>query len=404
MVLNHHFASDPRVRRYVDALVDAGVHVDLLCLQHRVPGEVSGGDRLRIFTIPLKHGGERLAGLVLEYIVAFILFTLYLIGLHVKNRYAVIQAHNIPDFLVFTALVPRLFGAKVILDIRDPMPEFYLSKYAGRDANGSVMRLIRAQERLAAEFAHVVIAANSNFRDNMVRRGVPAGKVVVVNNLPDPKIFNRERHRLRREAPGDAYTLIYPGTIAERYGLDIAVRALPRLREKIPHVRLVILGPDCQHARDLATLAAELGVVSAVEFRPSVPVHQVAEAIARADVGIYPALPDPHMSIATPTKVLEYAAMGIPIVASRLPILESIFSDASVMFFEPGNAGQFAQAVLELYESPAKRSEVVESADEIFVRKYDWTNERNVYYASMNALLAPAIAISLGDDGVSEAP
>ena len=82
--------------------------------------------------------------------------------------------------------------------------------------------------------------------------------------------------------------------------------------------------------------------------------------MARADVGIYTAYPDPHMNIATPTKVLEYMQMGLPVVAARLPILEQMFDDDSIRFFTPGNVEEFADAVLELRASPERRRSLVD--------------------------------------------
>ena len=96
--------------------------------------------------------------------------------------------------------------------------------------------------------------------------------------------------------------------------------------------------------------------------------EEVPRQIALADVGIYPALPDPHMSIATPGKILEFAVMGIPIVSSRLRIVEDFFTDAGVLFFEPGNVDKFAECIIDLYENPSRREELVQNADRIFVQ------------------------------------
>ncbi len=169
---------------------------------------------------------------LLAFDVALLLFVVRLLILYLRHRYQVIHVHNMPDYLVFAALIPRVFGARVILDIHDPMPEFYMSRYP-KTQSTIVGRLLRLQERISANLAHAVITANTRFRDNLVSRGIPADRVTVVNNVPDPAVFTRALHK--NVGRGDRpFTLIYAGTIAPRYGLDIAIRALPRLAGRIP--------------------------------------------------------------------------------------------------------------------------------------------------------------------------
>lgn len=387
VVAHHAYSSDPRLQRYVDALVEAGIKVDVLCLEDTAP--VKSRDDVRIFTIPLHHDEGGLGRYLYEYSVAMVLFTFRLLALHVRNRYQLIQVHNIPDFLVFTALGPKLFGSKVVLDNRDPMPEFYMSRFKENQSKNRIVRLMKLQERLSASFAHAVITANTTFKQNLVSRGTPAEKITVVNNLPDPRIFDRERYGKGQRNPPKPFTLIYPGTIAPRYGLEVAVRALPLLKTEIPNLRLMIIGGQTEHVTELAELAKRLDVLSLVEFGAPVPVDEVPQLLAEADVGIYPALPDPHMSIATPTKVLEYAAMGLPIVSSRLRVLEDLFDEASILFFEPGDVEGFAGCVRELYKEPARRDELVRAADESFMREHQWENERHVYLQLLDMLLSP---------------
>ncbi|MDQ4076989.1 MAG: glycosyltransferase family 4 protein [Chloroflexota bacterium] len=375
------------MRRYVDALVGAGARVDVLCLRERV--SVEPRDGVRIFTIPLGYDRRSEGRFLLEYGVALLLFTVRLLALYVKNRYHLIQVHNIPDFLVFTALIPRMFGSKLILDNRDPMPEFYRSKFAGCRENGMIIRLIEAQEKLSAMLVDAVITANTAFKDNLVNRGTPAEKIVVINNLPDPEVFDRERYSRAKRDPARPFTLIYPGTIAPRYGLEVAIRALPTLRVTIPNIRLIIIGAQTEHASELARLAEQLDVSSLVQLKDAVPLDDVPRHLAAADVGIYPALPDPHMSIATPTKVLEYVAMGLPVVASRLRVLEALFDKESVLFFEPGDVEGFARGVLELAHNPARRHELMGQADRAFVRRHRWHDERCLYLDVLNTLLPP---------------
>lgn len=388
MIVHQDYYGDARVRRYAESLADAEVQVDVLCLRDRSQSPNEQRNGVRVFTIPLSRAYKHRASYLLEYGIAFLLFTVNLLRLYIRRRYQIIHVHNMPDFLVFTALIPRILGAKLILDIHDPMPEVYMSKYRER-ADARMVQLMRVQERFSARLADAVITANSNFKGNLVKRGMPADKITVVNNVADPKVFNRHAYHKKHSSKDQRFTLIYPGTIAPRYGLDIAIRALPLLVDSIPQLHLVIIGLKTKYSDELIALAKQLDVFSIVQFKPAISVDEVPRHIAQADVGIYSARWDPHMDIATPTKVLEYAAMGIPVIASRLKVLEDLFTDSSVMFFEPGNVEQFARCVLELFENPATRATLVRSMDENFVSLHSWSNEQQTYFKLLDHLLVP---------------
>lgn len=386
MLVHQYYYRDPRVQRYAEALAAAAAEVDVLSLRSPEQSDSQPKKGIRVVTIPLGRGYKAQSSYLREYLLSFVLFTLWLIRLHLRNRYDVIHVHNMPDFLVFATLLPRLLGARVILDIHDPMPEVYASKYAQRSDSLAVW-LMRQQERWSTWFADTVITANANFRACLIERGTPAHKITVVNNIADPRIFDRHRHQHLRQQRRDCFTVIYPGTIAPRYGLDVAIRALPLLINDIPHICMLFIGTSVDYVDELKHLAEQLGVANYVQFRPAVPVHEVPVHMIQADVGMYPARTDGHMNIATPTKVLEYAAMGIPIVASRLKVLEDMFPQDALLFFEPGNERQFAQYILELYHDPARSRELVQQADDTFLRRYTWSAECHKYFAVLQNLV-----------------
>jgi glycosyltransferase involved in cell wall biosynthesis len=386
MVVYSYYQTDGRVRSYAQSLASAGVPVDVLCLRH--PGEAPSAQTngVRVITIPVSRKGGNQTSYGFEYALALVLFSLRLVQLYIRNRYQVIHTHNMPDFLILTSLIPRIFGVRLILDIHDPMPEFYLAKFRKR-ANRIVMGILRMQERVSIGLAHAVITANSAFKANLVRRGIPAGKITVVNNVPDPLLFDPAGYEQMRGAPREHFTLIYPGTIAPRYGLDIPIRALPALTKAIPNIRLSLVGRNTGGALELMRLAEQLAVSSFVQVVPHVPVEQIPGLLAQADVGIYPARPDPHMSIAVPCKVLEYAAMGLPIISARLKVIADEFSDGCVLFFEPENVEQFTQCVLELYRNPARRNELVRNASRDLAARRSWRTEQAKYFQLLSQLL-----------------
>jgi glycosyltransferase involved in cell wall biosynthesis len=382
MIDYRRYQHDAYLRRYVDALLHSGAQVDVLCLQSRSETIINETHGLRIFAIPATRSTGNLFAHFVGYSLAFVLFTLWLLVLHAREHYQVIHVHNMPDFLIFTAFVPKMLGARLILDIRDPMPEFYQSRYELRPQSFSV-RALQLQEKASAAMADAVITANTNFKENLKARGITEEKITVLPYIPDPRIF--DRHRFKKNGQAQTFTLIYPGTLAPRYGLDLVIRALPLLRQTLPQVRLSIIGPQISYSAQLTELAERLAVSASVTFTPLLPMEEIAQQIADADIGIYPALPDPHMNIATPMKVLEYATMGIPIIASRLKVLEDLFGDGAVLFFEPGEVEQFARCVLELFDNPDRRLQLIQTADKVLLQ-YNWEDQRHAYLHLLNCL------------------
>jgi glycosyltransferase involved in cell wall biosynthesis len=385
MIVQQVYDQDARVMRYTEALVQAGALVDVLSTPSDEKMPINRGGGLRVFTIPLAHTSQSLVSYLFEYLLAMILFSFRLLSLHIKSPYDLIHVHNMPDFLVFAAFLPRIFGAKLILDIHDPMPEFYQAKFQ-KKADRPLVRMMRLQERWSAAFSHAVLTANPTFKENLIVRGIPAGKITVTQNLPDRSVFNRNKYP-RTTDWQKRFTLLYPGTIAPRYGLHIAIRSLPMLIKEIPVIRLRIIGDDNRHTRALNSPASDLGVAAYVDIVSLIPRDKIPEEMSRADIGIYPALPDPHMSIAMPGKVLEYAIMGLPTVTSRLPVLENVFSDNTVYYIPPGEPEAFAQAILDLYLHPEKKDALVNCADKEFVQVQNWEIEKQKYFHVLARLL-----------------
>ena len=382
--LKYH--GDARVRGYAELLKKAGCMVDVLGL-HELPTKGFVDENgVRLFSVPVSWTRKNRITYLLEYGLSFLLLSFLLTKLYLKQRYDVIHVHNMPDFLVFCAFIPRLLGAKIILDIHDPMPEVYRSKFPGRE-NSLGVKLLSFEEKISAAFADAVITANVHFNEGLVSRGVPASKITTVNNYPDPQIFNACQRLPPREKPREHFTLIFPGTIAPRYGLEVAIRAVPLLKDKIPQLRLLIIGRQDEYARSLNSLAEQLGISEFVEIRPPIPITEVPQELVQADVGIYPALPDGHMSVAIPGKVLEFAILGLPIVSSRLQIVEELFGEEAVLFFEPGNVEAFAKCVLRLYANPSLGEELVRQADKMLVERHSRSREIRTYLELLSRLL-----------------
>jgi glycosyltransferase involved in cell wall biosynthesis len=368
MVVHAYYPlAETRVQREAEALVRAGYGVDVIC--PRDEGE-SGHERYRGVEIHRVNVRIERRGLPRQF-VCYLYFALRaalrLTAMQHRHRYRSVQVHNLPDFLVFCAWLPKLQRVPVVLDLHDLMPEFFESRFPGR--RKFLRRIVRAQERLSCRFADHVITVSAHWRSTLIDRGVRPDKCTVVMNVADEAIFSEATCRA---SDPSKFSLVYHGTVTRRYGLDLAVRAVGRLRDEIPNVRLTILGKGDAMA-ELVSLRAQLELEDHVELRDEYLGTDVLPAwLARADLGVVPYRDDVFTDGLLPTKLMEYAAVGLPCVAARTSAIEAYFRNTMVSFFRPGDDADLAERVRELYRSPESR-EALALRSRNFVRRYSWT-------------------------------
>jgi glycosyltransferase involved in cell wall biosynthesis len=387
MLVHQNYYIDQRVIRYAEALVEQGHSVDVVCARERSQvrrKRVNGSIRVTPILIPHGNSGNALEFL-LEYGLAFVCYFFVLSWQFIFRRYDVIHVHNMPDLLVFAALLPRICGAKVILDIHDPVPEFYQSKFKAKE-EGKLVQLLRFEERCSIRFSHAVICANENFRDNIINRGTDPGKITVVRNFPDRKVYDREKFAVRKNENSQKFVLVYPGTIAPRYGLAIAIRAIEIIKDEYPMIELRIIGPDNAHKQSLKELVAALAIEKWVKILPPVSMDEVPAVLANADMGIYPAFPDAHMDIAIPTKVLEFTVMGLPVIASRLTVINQLFKNGRLFLFTPGDIDEFAEVIQQCLANRAQLYETVAINEANLLPEWKWELEKEKYLALLQDL------------------
>lgn len=355
MLVFSAYPSDPRVRREALALRRRGLNVDVYCL--RQPGEAAreccdGVGVYRIMAAP--RSKETLS----RYLWHTLRFTL-LAGARVtaaawRRDYALYQVHTMPDFLVFACLVGRLQRKALVLDLHDLSVELFGAKLQG--VKRRLLPLVALQERLACRFADHLITTSWGFEERLIQRGNPRGKITLVLNSADPVLFALDRER-RFEPIGDRLRLLYHGTIAERFGLHLLLEALPSIRQRFPDVTLSLYGKaDPGYRQRLERVVAELGLAGHVIFGGWRAAEDLMACFRDADLAVVPYLRDEFMDIAVSTKTFEYAATGLPVVATRLNAMTSLFPNDAITYVEPGSSGALAQGVLELAADPRRRA------------------------------------------------
>lgn len=369
---------DPRVKRAVAALTESGHQVDFFTLACDGMSANTDGRPLRIYTLALKKKQTGLARYAFEY-GAFFLWTFALVSwLYARRRYDVVYVHNMPNFLVFAGLVPKMGGAKIVFDVHDPAAEL-LAVIRGRALPPLVKRLADAEERISVSFSDAVITVNESMR----RRLAPVSPrpVSVVMNLPDPSRFLPQRARAGDEG---FQWVAYCGSIAHRSGVDLLVRALPLLAEDFPLLRARIIG-EGPALESVTRLAEDLGVANRIEFRGLVASGEIPALLSGAAAGISTQREDVFGSLVFSMKVAEYVALGLPVICSRTATMRHYFSDDELLFFEPDNAADLARAIRMLLNDPAEAGMRV-LRSRVKLDKLDWPAQRETLVRTVEAL------------------
>ena len=376
-----------RALRIAEAAADAGYEVDVICLRRAGEKAYEVDNGVRIYRMPSGPSiGDSLLMKILHWCWFLLLAGATVTWLHLKRSYNVIHVHNMPDFLVFSALFPKLLGAKIILDVQDVSPELMGAKAKGR-LRGMVVRLATWQERISVHFAHHVVTTGSPFEQVLLRREVPKEKITNILNSADPKLFPPARRcpcPFDSAEEGQPFIVMYHGTLAERNGLDIAIRALALARQVVPQLRLDIQG-NGEHLPILKELSVELGVSDYVVFTPSCSVDKLVDFVVHGDVGIIPYRCDGFADLVLPTKAYEFAWMRRPMIASDTLAIRSMFRPESIVLCDPAKPESFAEAMVDLYRHPEKRAALISNAAEDYA-PYRWELSAECYQRLLASL------------------
>jgi glycosyltransferase involved in cell wall biosynthesis len=386
MVVHAYYPiGEPRVERQALALVAKGFQVDLICLKDQNDPSTDSIEGVNIYRLPVRrHKGKGIWVQLFEYLSFFILAFLKLSKLQWKQRYAVVQVHNLPDFLVFCALIPKLMGARIILDLHDLMPEFYAGRF-NQSMNALPIRLLRMQEKISCAFANQVITVTGLWRETLIQRGIPADKIVVVMNVANDRIFQRRERSSMLTESGQAFRLIYHGTLTHRYGIDLAIHAVDKLRTLIPRIHLTIHGKG-EFLENLIELTNQLGLEAHIEFSTQyIPIAELPRLISNAHVGLVPYRQDIFTDGILPTKMMEYVALGVPVIAARTSAISAYFDEKMVHYFSPGNIDELANAIMTLYSNHELRNQLPINADRFF-QQYNWKQIAGFYVESVERL------------------
>jgi glycosyltransferase involved in cell wall biosynthesis len=377
-VVYSNYPSDPRPRRAAEALANEGASVEVICLKEtddQPEHEVFNG--VEITRIPLKRSRGGKLSYILQYGSFILLAGAILACRRFKRRYDLVHVHNIPDVLVFSALVPKLLGAKVILDLHDPMPELMMTIF-GLSEKSYPVRFLKIFESWSIRFADVVVTTNEAFRKLFLSRGCPPQKISVVMNSPDEEIFQYREPVGRPIAARDTskpFVIMYHGSLVERHGLDLAVAALNKARETIPGAELRIYGRSTPFLERVMDSVRKSNLNDSVRYFGPMKLEQIPGAISECDIGIIPNRRSAFTELNMPTRIFEYLSQGKPVIAPRTPGILDYFGPDELVLSELGSIDDLAAKIEYAFAHPVEVAKMVERGQEIY-RAHAWRGER----------------------------
>jgi len=376
-IIRHgYYPRENHVRRDAEAVRDAGYHVDIICSKLKNEKNSEIVDRINVYRMPVSHQRGGPLRYIIEYPAFFILSFVKLALLHVEKKYVIIEVDTMPDFLIFVTLVPKLLGAKTILYMFEAMPELFGSKYKVSGQH-LIVRLLGIIERIASLYADRIITVNEVIKRVFVSRKVPASKIAVILNSPDEELFKRESYVNGYMKKRECFVLVCHGTILKRYGFQTAIKAVSVLRNKMPDLRLEIVG-DGEYMEELVSLVNHLNLEDVVNFRGYLSLNEIPNLIMESDIGLVPIVKDNFTDLMLPNKLFEYIALGRAVISSNLTTIRTYFNSDSILFFESNNEKDLARCISQLYQNAAKRTSFVRTANKTY-EKYRWSKMKKKY-------------------------
>jgi glycosyltransferase involved in cell wall biosynthesis len=373
----------------VDALLEAGLRVDLVCLRepNQPAREKIGG--LNVLRVPIVHRRGGKLSYLLEYSAFIFAASAVFAARTLRRRYDLVHIHNMPEILVLSGLIPKSLGAKIILDMHDPMPEL-MGTTLDHGEDTFAVRLLLKLEKWSMAQADSVITTNVAFQRMFASRSCDATKLRIVMNSPDEKIFAvKGQRRVTENARNSAFIVMYHGTLVERNGADLAVEALAKVRQNVPDAQLFIYGKRTPFLDKVLQSARELGVAESVKYFGAKRLEDVVRAIDDCDVGIVPHLRSPFIELTMPTRIFEFLALGKPVIAARTRGICDYFGEDSLLFFEPGNCDDLARQIAYVSSHSAEVREIVRRGQEV-LKSHAWAGEKQRYVQIVSDLLKPA--------------
>ncbi|MEM3396205.1 MAG: glycosyltransferase family 4 protein [Thermoplasmata archaeon] len=377
MVAYTYYPKDPRVRKEAEALAGNGYSVDIICIRQSGEKREEIINGVRVFRLPMQTARESgKLRYVYQYLMFFLLATFAVSVFHFRKRYHVVHTHSLPDFIVFAGIFPKLFGAKLVLDLHESMPDIYLSKFNARE--GFVYKLVCLAERISTSVADAVITVSEYIAKLLVERRTKKEKLTVIPNVPDIDFYPPKC--------SDAKDIVFAGNLTEYQDIDTVLDAMV----KLPDFKFHIFGDGILLPR-IKEKIVKLNLTNRVFLYGFVPQNELRRKLITSDwfIAVHPCRNIRLAWIALGNKALEYTFLGYVVVSSDMPGVREVFSDECFYYYLPEDAESLANAIRLAYSEKVKTIEKIKKAQEVIRRKgMSWSDVKGKLFQLYSRLTA----------------
>ncbi len=368
IIRQYFFPREAHLRRDVKALMEAGFSVDVICAREPKEKFHEVWMGVNVYRLPLTHKRGKILRYIFEYFCFFFLCSVVLSVLHLKKRYKIIEVDTMPDFLVFSTIVPRLLGSRIILYLFENMPLLFAEKY-NLELNSPIIIGLKAVERVAVAYADRVIFTHHRQEQYFLN------KSIMVLNVPDEEIFLKNiKECKKREKSTSEFLIVTHSTLSQIYGIQNIIKAVSLLKEKYPFLRCDIIGTG-EYYEELIELSKKLGTDVQIRFKGYIPFEEIASHLLKADVGIVSILSDYLL----PNKLFEYVCLGIPVICSDAFVIKVIFGQDEILFYKRNDYNALASAIEWVIINYAKALEMAKKIKMRYQNEFCWQKMKYKY-------------------------
>lgn len=374
-----------RQQRHFHFFIKRGIDIEVIALAQ--PGEklrdiYMGAKVFRVNTQKVNEDNVRVK-YWFTYLKSIFSIAALLLFQHIKKRYDVIYVFTLPDAMVFATLLPKLMGAKIIVDHLDPMPELYQTKYGFKETNISVL-ILKMIERFSLNLANQIITQNKDYAELLMARGIKKRKINIIHNTPDPCFWDPPVIPRRMDFSNHIVRFSFHGKITKRSGLHIAIEALSILREHNIDF-MISLFRFGEYQNEVQRLIDNYNLNRHVEWYQPCMASEVPNLIRKADIGLVPNLPSSFAETNLPNRVFEYLWIGKPVIVSWTKGIYQYFSENSVFYFEAGDPKDCPRVISNVLKDKDIKKRVIRGQE--ICKCYSWDKEKAILSSILTKLV-----------------
>ena len=379
-------ADETRVKRDAELLARNGFKVDVICLRDNKEVKNDLIEGVNVIRLNVKrHRNSPAFVYLLEYIMFLILALFRLTSNHINEKYSIVQFNTPPDFLVFAGLFIKILGAKIILDMHETLPDLYLDRM-GLSQPNIFVKIIIFFERISISFSHVIITVSEPVK-SIIESRIKNKNIYVIMNVADEKIFAR-RNQNEKNNNDKKILMVYHGMVTKSYNLIPVLETIAYLKLEsniLKNFKFEIYGTGIMF-NEIKDKIISLGIADIVHLMGFLQMEDVAKKIMDADIGIVPVSNTYYSKFALPTKLLEYANLGIPTLVPKFETINYYFNQDMVCYYNLNIRNDLTNKLKEVISNINLREKMIYNL-QTFSNTFSWAQQGDQYLKIIRELI-----------------